>query len=365
MNADNDKFRFLVPVIAVFIGLFVGAILILISGNNPIIGYGALFKGIFGSLYDMGETIREITPLIFTGLSVAFAFRTGLFNIGAEGQFIMGSFAAVLVGVYVDLPWYLHAPLAFLAGCIAGGLWAIIPGYLKAKLQVHEVITTIMLNYVALFLVNYLIRTYFKSSSERTEKIQETASLSFEPLAQLFDFSRVHLGIIIALFFAYLFYLILWKTKWGYELRAVGYNPFASQYAGMSVPKNLVLSMLISGLLAGAGGAVETLGVYGYTAINASFAGYGFDGIAVALLGANSPIGIILAATLFGALQYGSNNMQHEAHIPTEVITIVIAVIILFVAANGMIKWMIQHLRKSKKGVQENEYSRHRNNARS
>ncbi|MEW9672642.1 ABC transporter permease [Ammoniphilus sp. 3BR4] len=349
MNADKRE-QFLIPLIAVLVGLLVGALLMLFSGYNPLVGYGALFSGIFGTLYDAGETIREITPLIFTGLAVAFAFRTGLFNIGVEGQFVVGSLAAVAVGVLFDLPWFLHAPLAFLAGCIAGALWAAIPGILKAKLHVHEVITSIMLNYTALIAVNYIIRTYLKSASERTEKIHPSASLSFEPLAALFDYSRIHLGIIIALVFAYLFYLILWKTIWGYELRAVGFNPFASQYAGMSVPRNIVTSMMISGFLAGAGGAAESLGVYGYLAINAALPGYGFDGIAVALLGANSPIGIVLAAILFGSLQYGSNNMQHQAHIPTEIITIVIAVIILFVASNGALKWMVKWARRKPEG---------------
>lgn len=349
MNTDKRE-QFLIPLIAVLMGLIVGSILMLVSGYNPLVGYGALFSGIFGTLYDAGETIREITPLIFTGLAVAFAFRTGLFNIGVEGQFVVGSLAAVAVGVLFDLPWFIHAPLAFLAGCIAGAIWAAIPGILKAKLHVHEVITSIMLNYTALIAVNYIIRTYLKSTSERTEKIQASASLSFEPLAALFDYSRIHLGIIIALLFAYLFYLILWKTIWGYELRAVGFSPFASQYAGMSVPRNIVTSMMISGFLAGAGGAAESLGVYGYLAINAALPGYGFDGIAVALLGANSPIGIVLAAILFGSLQYGSNNMQHQAHIPTEIITIVIAVIILFVASNGALKWMVQWARRKPEG---------------
>lgn len=350
MAADKKEFGLLIPLIAIAIGLMIGALLMVISGNNPIEGYIALFSGIFGSLYNVGETIREITPLIFTGLAVAFAYRTGLFNIGVEGQFIMGSFAAVVVGVLFDLPWYIHAPFAFLAGCLAGGIWAAIPGWLKAKFHVHEVITTIMMNYIALTLVNYLIRTFLKSASERTEKIHESASLSFEPLAALFDFSRIHLGVLISLLFAYFFYLLLWKTVWGYELRSVGYSPFASEYAGMSVPRNLVKSMLISGFLAGAGGAAETLGVYGYLAINAAFPGYGFDGIAVALLGANSPIGIVLSAILLGSLSYGSNNMQHEADIPTEIITIVIAVIILFVAANGAIKWIIERSRRKPEG---------------
>lgn len=348
MNSTKNEYQFLIPLVAVLFGLLVGALLMIISGNNPLIGYGALFTGIFGSLYDLGETIREITPLIFTGLAVAFAFRTGLFNIGVEGQFIMGSFAAVVAGIVLDLPWYLHAPLAFLAGCLAGGLWGAFAGFLKARYHVHEVIVTIMLNYVALILVNYLIRTYFKAAGERTQTIDQSASLSFQPLSALFDYSRIHLGIFIGLLFAFFFFFILWKTTWGYELRAVGLSPLASQYAGMSVPKNIVVSMLISGFFAGAGGAAEALGVYGYLAINPTFPGYGFDGIAVALLGANSPIGVILAATLLGGLSYGSNNMQYVAKIPTEIITIVIAVIILFVAANGAVKLIVERARRAR-----------------
>jgi general nucleoside transport system permease protein len=338
------------PLIAILLGLLAGALLMILSGNNPLVGYGALFIGIFGSLYDFGETLREITPLIFTGLAVAFAYRTGLFNIGVEGQFIVGSFAAVIVGIVVDLPWFIHAPLAFLAGCVAGGIWGGLAGWLKAKFEVHEVITTIMLNYISLILVNYLIRTYFKSASERTENIHPSASLVFRPLSALFDFSRIHLGIIIALLFAYLFYVLLWRTVWGYELRAVGHNPFAAEYAGISVPKNMILSMAISGFLAGAGGAAETLGVYQYLAINPAFPGYGYNGIAVALLGANRPVGTILAAALFGALQYGSNNMQQAAGIPTEVITIVIAVIIFFVAANAAVRWITERFARGRRG---------------
>ena len=348
LASEKREYPILIPLIAVLIGLLVGALFMMFSGNNPVVGYSALFTGIFGTLYDFGESIRQITPLIFTGLSVAFAFRTGLFNIGAEGQYIMGSFAAVVVGILLDLPWFIEAPLAFLAGCIAGGIWSAIAGYLKARFHVHEVISTIMLNYIALITVNYLIRTYFKAASERTVDINPTAAISTPWLSDLFDGARIHFGIIIAFFFAYLFYIILWKTIWGFELRSVGYNHLASEYAGMSVSKNLILSMLISGMLAGAGGASEVLGVYGYLAINPAFPGNGFNGIAVALLGANSPIGIILAAALFGGLTYGSNNMQQQAQIPTEIVSIVIAVIILFVASNGAVKWILHRGKKIK-----------------
>jgi general nucleoside transport system permease protein len=348
LESEKKEYLFLVPLIAVVIGLLVGALFMVFSGNNPVEGYGALFTGIFGTLYDFGETIRQITPLIFTGLSVAFAFRTGLFNIGAEGQYIIGSFVAVVVGIVINLPWFIEAPLAFLAGCVAGGLWSAIAGYLKARFHVHEVISTIMLNYIALIIVNYLIRTYFKAASERTVDIHPSSAISSPWLSDLFDGARIHLGIIIAFLFAYLFYVMLWKTVWGFELRSVGFNHLASEYAGMSVSRNLILSMLISGMLAGAGGASEVLGVYGYLAINPAFPGNGFNGIAVALLGANSPVGILLAAALFGALTYGSDNMQQQAQIPTEVVSIVIAVIILFVASNEAVKRILHRGKKIK-----------------
>jgi ABC-type uncharacterized transport system permease subunit len=349
-----DRFKntgtFWTALIAVFIGLLVGALMMLFGGYNPILGYAALFTGIFGSAYDLGETIRQITPLLFTGLAVAFAFRTGLFNIGVEGQFIVGQLAAVYVGLVLDLPWYLHAPLAVLAAGIAGGLWASVPGFLKARLGVHEVITTIMMNYIALIFVNFIIRNYLKSSSERTEKVHESALLAWEPLSALFDYSRIHMGVFIGLLMAAVFYFILWKTTVGYELRSVGFNPHAAEYAGMGVQRNIVTAMVFSGFLAGMGGASEALGVYGYLAIQPGFTGAGFNGIAVALLGANHPVGVILAASLFGGLMYGSSNMQHVAKIPTEVITIVIAVIILFVAAKGAVPWILGRLQKKRGG---------------
>jgi len=345
-----NKESFKVPLYAILLGMIIGAIMMLIGGYNPFIAYIALFQGVFGNIYNVGETIRQITPLIFTGLAVAFAFRTGLFNIGAEGQFLTGALAAIYVGVNWNLPPVLHAIIAVLVGGIVGGLWAFIPGYLKAKRGVHEVITTIMLNWVALMLTNYLIRNYLKSASERTELIQPTASLKSEWLANLFDNARIHYGFIIGLIMAYLVYIILWKTILGYELRAVGFNPLAAEYSGMNVSKNIIISMVFSGFLAGMGGAAEYLGVYGYMPISGGLPGFGFDGIAVALIGGNTPLGVILGAILFGGLNFGARNMQMAADVPFEVIRIVISMIIFFVAASGMVKVIFSkiNLRRSK-----------------
>jgi ABC-type uncharacterized transport system permease subunit len=347
MNNTLSKWNaFLVPALAVVLGMLFGALLMLFMGYDPILGFNLIFQGIFGSEYFLGETLRAVTPLIFSGLAVAFAFRTGLFNIGVEGQFIVGQLTAAWVGMSWDLPPFLHAIVAVLMAMIAAGLYAGIAGWLKARLGVHEVITTIMLNYIALFSANYLIRTFLKGQGERTQDILPSASLSSEFLKNLFDGARVNWGLIIALLFALLSWFLLWKTTRGYELRAVGFNPHASEYAGMNVKRNIVLSMLISGMLAGAGGAADTLGVYGYMNISAGFTGIGFDGIAVALIGNNHPFGVILGALLFGGLSFGADNMQRVEGIPTESIKIVISMIIYFVAASAIVQTILGWLRR-------------------
>jgi ABC-type uncharacterized transport system permease subunit len=346
---NNNKYLpILVPVLSVFLGIFAGAIIMWVFGFSAVEGYSALFQGIFSDVYFLGETIRGITPLILAGLSVAFAFRTGLFNIGVEGQLIIGWLAAIFVGVTFELPAIIHIPLAIIAAAVAGALWAFIPGYLKAKLHVHEVITTIMMNYTALYTANYIIRTFLKSASERTERVAETASLRLDWLTDLFIGSRIHMGIFIAVLAAMILWYILWKTTLGFELRAVGFNSSASEYAGMNVKKNILLSMMISGAFAGIGGAVEGLGTYKYMPIMGGFTGLGFDGIAVALLGASTAVGIILAAMLFGALQFGALNMQGVSGVPIEIIQVVIALIIFFVASQYFVTWLVNRRKKKK-----------------
>lgn len=335
-----------VPLIAVSLGGIIGAIIMLVSGYNPILGYSALIKGIFGDTYYMGETIRSMTPLILAGLAVAFAFRTGLLNIGVEGQLIVGWLASVYVGIGLELPKVIHLPVAILAGALAGALWGFIPGLLKARFHVHEVIVTIMMNYIALYTANAIIRAYLFVPGERTDSINETASLASPLLQSLTDYSRLHYGFIVALLGCVIMWFILWRTSKGYELRAVGFNQHASQYAGMNVGRNIVLSMVISGGFAGVAGAMEGLGTYGYMSILSGFSGVGFDGIAVALLGANSAVGVALASFLFGGLQVGALNMQSQAGVPTELVDIVIALIIFFVASSYIIRWVINRVKK-------------------
>ncbi|MNH99179.1 beta-methylgalactoside transporter inner membrane component [compost metagenome] len=346
MNKFRKSFTsdsLLTPLVAIVLGLLFGAIVMLVGGYNPITAYIALFKKIFGSSSDVGETIRAITPLILTGLSVAFAYRTGLFNIGAEGQFIMGMTGATVIGVKLTgLPWIMHAPLAVIAGALVGGLWGAIAGYLKAHRGVNEVITTIMLNWIALFLSNYIVNRFLlEPGQQRSYKIQESASLKIEWLSTLMDNARIHWGTIIALVAVVVFYIILWKTRQGFELRAVGLNTHAAEYAGMNVKRNIIKSMFIAGAFAGLAGVFEVLGVFQYQVVASASPGYGFDGIAVALLGANNPFGVVLGASLFGGLTYGSAGMSFGADVPPEIIRIVIGSVIFFVATQGIVKWVL------------------------
>lgn len=342
----------LIPVFSVLVGLILGAVIMLAGNYNPILAYGSLFSKAFGDMYNIGETIRQITPYIFTGLSVAFAFRTGLFNIGAEGQFIMGAIAAVSVGVLLELPWYLHVPLALVASALAGGFWGAIVGYLKAARGMHEVITTIMLNWIALHVSNYIVRTVLlEKGMARSKYIHESAWMSSPGISQMFDHARIHYGILLALALSALFYFLLWKTRQGFELRSVGLNPDASEYAGINVKNTFVKAMFISGVFAGIGGACEVLGVFHYQTINAAFPGYGLMGIAVALIGRNSPLGVVLGAVLIGVLTYGASGMKFGAGVPEELIHVVIALVIFFVVASGIVEILLRRFRKKNRVV--------------
>ncbi|WP_099158158.1 ABC transporter permease [Virgibacillus ndiopensis] len=347
--ASNKLFNILVPIISVLLGLIAGAIIMLVSGYNPIAGYTALWNGAFGDLYFMGETVRQITPYILTGLAVAFAFRSGLFNIGAEGQVIVGWLAAVWVGLAIDAPMIIHLPLAVIAAAVAGAIWGFIPGILKAKLGVHEVIVTIMMNYIALYCTNEIIRSVLTDNMDSTEIIPPSASLASEWLQGLTFFSRMHYGILIALFAAVVMWFIMQRTTIGYELKAVGFNQHASKYAGMKVSKNIILSMVIAGAFAGLAGAMEGLGTYGSISVMSGFTNLGFDGIAVALLGANTALGVVLAAILFGVLKVGAINMPTGAEVPTELVDIIIALIIFFVASSYIIRWILLRFKKEGK----------------
>lgn len=345
----NEKnHRFIVPLISVLFGFLAGAIVMIITKINPLDGYNALVKGVLGNPRKFGEWIVTASPLILTGLAIAFGFRTGLFNIGAEGQLIVGSFAAVAAGILIKAPTIIHLPLVLIIAALAGALWAFIPGILKAKYRIHEVVVTIMLNYTALHLVNYFIKILPGSTNTKTVDIHPTADLSSEFLSSITGGSRLHWGIIVALLGAAVFWFIIERTTFGYELRSVGFNPDASLYAGMKVNRNIVLSMMISGAFAGLAGAMISIGTFDYARVIGGFENYGFDGIAVALLGNNSGLGIVISGFLFGALKSGSASMA-LANVPKEIAQIIMAFIVLFAAMNYGIKRLLIKLGKEER----------------
>lgn len=354
-NEKNHKI--VIPAIAIFLGFLVGTIIMLITGENPLALFSSLLRGVFGinlraigtgrSIFNPrypGEFIVFAMPIILTGLSVSFAFRTGLFNIGAEGQLLVGAFASVAVGILVPGPSFLVLMLMILAGLLAGGLWGFIPGYLKARFNVHEVVVTIMLNYTALFVTNYYIKQLPGSSNSKTVLLPEGLTLKSEALSNLTNMSRLHWGFIIVILSALSFWYIINKTTFGFELKAVGHNPFAAEYAGMKVKLNAALSMAIAGAYAGLAGTIIAIGTFGYGRVLSHFENYGFDGIAVALVGGTSAVGSVLAGFLFGALKAAQPIMQ-SAGIPRDIAIIISSMIVLFVAMQNGIKIILKRMK--------------------
>jgi simple sugar transport system permease protein len=287
-------------------------------------------------------TVVRATPYIFAGLAVALAFRCGLFNIGAEGQLLIGTLGAAGIGFGLKgLPAVVHLPLTLLGGMASGFVWGAIPGLLRARTGAHEVITTIMLNYIAAQIAGYLLNGPWKDPdplnvTAQTPEIAEAARLP----ALL---PGLHSGVVLALLTAVAVWYFLWKTTWGFEIRTVGANSAAAAYAGIGVSKNIVLALGLSGLLAGLAGAVQVAGV-NYRSTLGFNVGYGFDSIAIALLGKNTVIGVVLASLLFAALRNGATLMQFRTQISADIISVIQALILIFIAAEQIIRW-IYHVR--------------------
>ncbi|MDL2212190.1 ABC transporter permease [Erysipelotrichaceae bacterium OttesenSCG-928-M19] len=279
----------------------------------------------------VGEFIVASIPLILTGLSVGFAFKTGLFNIGAEGQLMMGSLAATLCGLYLDLPPIIHPLVCIIAAGIAGFLFGVIPGYLKARFNVHEVVTCIMLNYVGMYFANMIYRSLPGFSSEKTEPLKETALLKSDFLSSITNGSHLNWSILIVVVSLFAYWFIINKTTFGYQLKAIGNNKHAANYSGMKVNRGIIMSMGISGLFAGLAGAALVLGVFGYGRTLTGFEEYGYTGIAVALVGANSALGILFAGGLFSILAVAQPLLQ-VAGVPRDIAVIISALIIFFCA---------------------------------
>ncbi|MGM0502037.1 MAG: ABC transporter permease [Bacillota bacterium] len=331
-----------IPLLAILSAFIVGTLVLLATGYDPVTTYSALLQGAFGGVNNISDTLLEATPLIFTGLAVAFAFRCGLFNIGAEGQILVAGLAAAWVGTWSGLSWVVHIPLTLIAAALAGALWVFIPAFLKARLGVHEVITTIMFNYIAFSFTAYFnLKVLANSGQIQTPDMEPSSHLwRFSDLWEMHSY--LNLGFVIALLVAGFIYYLLWKTTIGYEIRAVGNNPNAAEYGGIDSMKMVLLALLISGALAGLGGAERAMGLY-HNFRNGFSPGYGFTGIAVALLGRNHPVGVILAAILFGALTNGRDYMNMLAGVPVDLVTILQSIIILFVASDLLFRRLLSY----------------------
>lgn len=338
----NQLKRIMVPLLSVLLGLLLGAIIMYSFGFDALNGYMVMLKGAFGTPFFIGETLRNAAPLIVIALGFSVAYTAGFFNIGLSGQAVCGWLASVWVGLlFPDLPKFILLPLAILAGMIAGAIWAGIAGVLKAYFNTSEVIVTIMLNHTAFFVSNYIVRNVMTEQADSTAHVGENASMRLQWLTQMTQNSTLHMGIFISLVMVLIMYWLMQKTNLGFEIKAVGLNKHASDYAGISTKQVIITSMLISGALAGLGGSMEGLGNFRNIFIFGSLPSIGFDGLAVSLLGAGNPIGILFSGLLFGVLRVGGNSMPLSAQIPSEVVGIVSASIIFFVGSSYVIRFAI------------------------
>ena len=333
--------KLLQPVLALVLGLALGLGVTWLAGENPWRVLVILVKGAFGSGYDVGMTLFYATPLIFTGLSVAIAFHAGLFNIGAEGQLTLGALAAAAVGaVWPGLLWPLAPVLAGLAAVLAGGLWGAIPGWLRARRGCHEVINTIMLNFVAAGLASYVALYLLKDPESQNPETQLVGAGYLIHKFEVFGGAPVSLALPLALVAAVAVWVLLWRTVLGFEIRAVGQSESAARAAGMDTGRIRIIAMCLAGALAGLVGVGEVLGNAGRFKVGFS-PDYGFIGIAVALLGRNHPAGVVAAALLFGALHKGAAALDLETERVTQELSLVLqALILLSVAAEGLWSWL-------------------------
>lgn len=359
LNKSRETLK--ISLIAIVLGILLGIVILLFSGHNPLDLFTAFLKGItgidtrigngFNPRY-LGEFIVKSMPIILTGLSVGFAYRTGLFNIGAEGQVMVGAMASIVVAFFVPLPTGLHAVACVLAGAAAGAAWGFVPGFLKSKFNVHEVVICIMMNYTGMYFANWVIQQMPNATLSKTPIIPASASLNSELFASLTRNSRLNWGIIVVILAVVAYWFIIEKTSFGYSLRATGFNKDGARYAGMKVDRNIIYSMMIAGALSGLAGAIVALGTFNMGRVITAFENYGFDGIAVALLGACNAVGIVLAGLLFGLLKVIQPILQ-VAGIPKEIGEIIAASIVLFVAMQYGIKVLLNKMTKSKSKVEK------------
>jgi len=365
INLDKGD-RFLLTILSILFGLLVGSVALIISNVNPLNAYLTVFKEIIFSFKNLFTVIMLATPIMITGYSVSFAYKTGLFNIGVEGQFIIGSIVAALTGYFLNLPFIIHPIVCIILSAIAGGFYAAISGFLKVKFKVNEVLSSLMLNWIAFHLNNFIIDLPFIKSpnSENSYKILDTAKIAIlnkwklsnegiewkinhkgEFLSEILR-SDLNIGIFIGLLIGVFYYIILYKTILGYELKAVGYNKYGAEYGGINIAKAIVISMFISGAIAGIAGASNVLGRNFEIVILNSMEQNGFNGIAVAFIGSNNPIGIIFAAIFFAFLNLVGRNMQLDFNIASEIKYIIIGSMLLFNSAIYIIVYFKNKMRE-------------------
>jgi simple sugar transport system permease protein len=334
MNALMQTRAFRDVGIVVVLVFGVGSIAMLLAGVSPLVGFGAMFDGAFGTTSEVAETLVQATNLLFPALGIALAFRAGLFNIGAEGQLLLGGFAAGWLGAQYPMPGYLAVPVVLLAGALAGGVWGAIPGFLRARFGANEVIATLMLNFVAVLLTTYLVTGPLQQGNAGAT---ETAGLpKAAQLPDLISNSRLTWAFVIALVLAVVLWWVLRRTVFGYELRAAGDAPEAAKRAGIDLGRTALIAMALSGAIAGLGGATIVSGVLHRFNVGLS-PGYGFIAIAVALVGNLNPLWIVVASIGFGMLASGGIAMQAEAHVPKEVVSLVTGLVIIALAGRRII----------------------------
>lgn len=343
--------KLLISLAAIVISLALGAILIVIEGNNPLEAYAILFSSVFSNQVNFGEAVIKAVPIAFTGLAVVVAYRCGTFNLGAEGQLLLGAAGCIWFATsFSHLPVPVVLLCCLLIGGIAGALWGLVPGLLKAKYGINEIITTILMNYVAAYLVSWLVNGPLQEASGHNP--QTDAIEKFLRLPILVKTTRIHLGVVLLILLSIAIYYYLFYTAGGFRMRAVGLNRDAAECSGINIRSNVLKAMLLSSAIAGIGGAIEILGVQ-FRLIDGFGSGYGFDGVAMALIGQLQPFGVLFTAMLFGILRTGANSMQRLAGIPASVIDVIQALIIFFVVSAGS----IQLIRRPKKKTGKEELS--------
>ncbi len=343
----NRAIEELLPLLAVPVALLIGVFMLLALKANPLQAYAALFEGAFGDISGITQTLVKATPLLLVGLGVVIAFRGGVINIGAEGQIIVGALATTALAVSAAAwPGWVLLPLCLLAGVLAGAFWGSIPGFLKARLGVNEILSTVMMNAIAIQLSNFLLRGPLidPKEIEAGTRIAQSALLPRSVwLARLIPRTLLHSGAIIAVVLAVFVYIFLWRTVIGYRIRAVGLNPLAARYAGISVPIYQALSLILGGAFAGLAGAIEVMGVQ-HRMLEGLSGGYGFTGIVAALFGNLHPLGLIPASVLFGGLLVGADQMQRSVQVPSALIDTLLGLIVLLVVGSKI--WSLRQARK-------------------